>query len=64
MKENVNAFKGPGIQAASMASDKCEEVLLTGFCEPKAFKVLNAEKINVANEVEGTARDAAKSFNK
>ena len=30
-KENVNALKSAGIQAARMASDKGADVLLTGF---------------------------------
>jgi predicted Fe-Mo cluster-binding NifX family protein len=60
--ENVNAFKGAGIQAASMVSDKCAEVLLTGYCGPKAFRILNAAKINVADNVGGTVRDAVKTF--
>jgi predicted Fe-Mo cluster-binding NifX family protein len=62
-KENANAFKGAGIQAASMVSDKAAGVLLTGYCGPKAFEVLNAAKINVADNVEDTVRDAVTSFN-
>ena len=62
-KENVNALKGAGIQAASMVSDKGAEVLLTGYCGPKAFMTLEAAKIRVANDVEGTIEDAVKSFN-
>jgi len=62
-KENINAFKGAGVQAASMVSDKGAEVLLTGYCGPNAYKVLNSAKISVANDVEGTVRDAVKSFN-
>ena len=62
-KENANALKGAGIQAASMVSDKSVKALLTGYCGPKAFMTLEAAKIRVANEIEGTVRDAVKSFN-
>ena len=59
---NVNAFKGAGIQAATMVSDKGVEVLLTGFCGPNAFKVLEAAKIGVANDAAGSIRDAVKAY--
>jgi predicted Fe-Mo cluster-binding NifX family protein len=62
-KENANALKGAGIQAASMVSDKNAEALLTGYCGPNAFMTLEAAKIQVANDVEGTVRNAVKSFN-
>ena len=61
-KENVNALKGAGIQAAGMVSDKGAEALLTGFCGPNAFKTLNTAKIKVASDAKGTVRDAATSF--
>ena len=61
-KENVNALKGAGIQAACMVSDKGAEVLLTGFCGPNAFKVLKTAKIGVANDAAGSIRDAVKAY--
>ncbi len=61
-KENVNALKGAGIQAATMISKKGAEVLLTGFCGPNAFKTLQAAKIGVANDASGTVEGAVKAY--
>ncbi len=61
-KENVNALKGAGIQAARMVSDKGADVLLTGFCGPRAFKAMKAANIGVANNASGLVSDAVKAY--
>lgn len=60
--ENVNAFKGAGIQAATLICDKGAEALLTGYCGPNAFKVLAAARIKVAGDVQGTVREAVAAY--
>ncbi|MEN8245857.1 MAG: NifB/NifX family molybdenum-iron cluster-binding protein [Thermodesulfobacteriota bacterium] len=60
--ENVNAFKGAGIQAAASVGESGAEVLLTGYCGPNAFKMLDAAGVKVANDVSGTVSDAVKAF--
>ena len=61
-QENANAFKGAGIQAASMVSEKGAEVLLTGFCGPNAFKAMVAAKIGVANDASGSVKEAIQAY--
>ena len=61
--ENLNAFKGAGIQAAAMVSDSGAEILLTGYCGPNAFKTLQTAGVKVANDVSGTVRDAVHAYN-
>ncbi len=59
---NVNAFKGAGIQAATMVADKGAEVLLTGYCGPNAFKTVNAAGLKVVNDISGTVQDVVAKF--
>ncbi len=61
-KENLNALKGAGIQAAGAVSEKGAEVLLTGYCGPNAFKALKAGNIKVANNAQGTVREAVRDY--
>ena len=62
--ENVNAFKGAGIQAAVAVGDRGVQVLLTGFCGPNAFKTLAAAGVKVAGDASGTVREALEAFKK
>ncbi|PID77578.1 MAG: dinitrogenase iron-molybdenum cofactor biosynthesis protein [Deltaproteobacteria bacterium] len=61
--ENADAFQGAGIQAATMVCDQGAEVLLTGYCGPKAFKVIEAGGVKVANDVTGTVKEAVALLN-
>lgn len=55
---NISAFKGAGIQAATMICDRGAEVLLTGYCGPNAYRTVQAGGVQVVNEVNGTVEEA------
>lgn len=59
---NANAFKGAGIQAATMVNDQGAEVLMTGYCGPKAFQIIEAAEIKVVSDITGTVKDAVDFF--
>lgn len=59
---NGGAFKGAGIQTATMIHQHGAQVLLTGYCGPKAFHTLQVAGINVVSDVSGTVTDAVEMF--
>lgn len=61
--DNVNAFKGAGIQAATAVCEKGAKVLLTGYCGPKAFEVIKAGRVKVVSDITGKVREAVQRFN-
>ena len=61
-RDNANAFKGAGIQAATMIADRGAEVLLTGFCGPNAFRTLEAAGIKVGSDTGGTVAEAIETL--
>ncbi len=60
--KNVAAFKGAGIQAATLVADNGAEVLLTGYCGPNAFKTVTAGGVKVVNDITGTIKEAMELF--
>jgi len=62
-KENADALRGAGIQAASLVSESGARALLTGVCGPKAYQTLLAAGVKVASRIEGTVKDALTAFN-
>jgi predicted Fe-Mo cluster-binding NifX family protein len=60
--DNKNSFKGAGIQAAAMVSDKDAKVLLTGYCGPNAFETLEAAGVKVVNDQSGRIIDVVQRF--
>lgn len=61
-KQNLNAVQGAGIQAAQNAVKTGAEVLITGHCGPKAFKVLNAAGVKIFNSEKGIIEEVIKKY--
>jgi predicted Fe-Mo cluster-binding NifX family protein len=52
-QQNLDLPQGAGIQAAQTIAAHDVDVLITGNCGPKAFKVLSAAKIKVITGAQG-----------
>ncbi len=59
---NVNAFRGAGVQTATMVADRDVDILMTGHCGPNAFKVVDAAGIKVINDISGTVAETLDKF--
>ncbi|MBP2625871.1 MAG: Dinitrogenase iron-molybdenum cofactor biosynthesis protein [Firmicutes bacterium] len=62
--QNLEAAHGAGIQAGQSLAKTGAKILITGHVGPKAFKVLDAEKITMYSmgDLTGTVEDALAAF--
>ena len=60
--QNLNAAQGAGIQAAQNVVETGAEVVITGHCGPKAFRVLSEGNIKIAVGASGTVAEAVQSY--
>jgi predicted Fe-Mo cluster-binding NifX family protein len=61
-RENLQAARGAGIQAATLVARRQPAAILTGNCGPKAFQTLEAAGIPVFLGVTGSVREAVEQF--
>ena len=61
--ENLKLSQGAGIQAGKTIVDNHVDVVITGHCGPKAFKVLQQAGVKVVTGAGGTVTDAITQFN-
>ena len=61
-KQHLNLPQGAGIQAGRTIVESKANVLITGNCGPKAFKVLHSAGIRIATGAEGRVIDAVLQY--
>lgn len=60
--QNLNAAQGAGIQAGQNVIDAGADVVITGHCGPKAFRILQAGGVAIALGAKGTVTEALKDY--
>jgi predicted Fe-Mo cluster-binding NifX family protein len=63
-RQNLNLPQGAGIQAGKTIVDNKAEVLITGHCGPKAFKVLRAAGVKIVTGGSGKVAETIERFKK
>jgi predicted Fe-Mo cluster-binding NifX family protein len=63
-RQNLNLPQGAGIQAGKTIVDNQADVLITGHCGPKAFKVLRAAGVKIVTGGSGKVADVIEKFKK
>jgi predicted Fe-Mo cluster-binding NifX family protein len=60
--QNLNLPQGAGIQAGKTIADQHADVLITGNCGPKAFKVLELAQVKVITGAGGTVAEVVEKY--
>lgn len=60
--QNLQAVQGAGIQSAVRVAENGADIVLTGHCGPKAFRVLKEAGIKVYLTTAATAAEAVQLF--
>lgn len=63
-EQNLNAAQGAGVQAAQNVVKTGADVLITGSCGPKAFRVLQTSGIDIVVGVSGSIKEVIERYNK
>ncbi|KPJ78768.1 MAG: dinitrogenase iron-molybdenum cofactor biosynthesis protein [Deltaproteobacteria bacterium SG8_13] len=62
-RQHLNLPQGAGIQAAQTVAAENVDVVITGNCGPKAFRVLQAAGIQVVTGAQGRIEDVISRYN-
>ena len=60
--QNLNIAQGAGIQAGKTIIDNNVDILITGHCGPKAFKVLQTAGVKIMTGAKGRVVDAVAQY--
>jgi predicted Fe-Mo cluster-binding NifX family protein len=60
--QNLDSTQGAGIQAGKTIVQNHADALITGFCGPKAFHVLNHAGVKIITNVKGRIVDAITQY--
>ena len=61
-QQNLDRPPGAGIQAGTRVAETGAEVLITGHCGPKAFRVLQAAGVRIVTGADGSVREVVSRF--
>ncbi|NLF92612.1 MAG: dinitrogenase iron-molybdenum cofactor biosynthesis protein [Oligosphaeraceae bacterium] len=61
-KQNLNAAQGAGIQSAMRVVEQGADVVITGHCGPKAFRVLSEAGVKIYLTKAGTGHEVIRLF--